>query len=352
MRGPLTVLGALLAVSLAPRSAHATPIDDAKASFARGRELRANQDCFDAIPFFQKAHEVFPEGLGSLRNLAECQESVGWIASARRTWLDLKRSLDRSADPKYQGWADDANQAVARLAPKVPTLTLDVVLTTAGGQPVSLSRPVSGGPGDVLSRAGIELSANGKRVPPEFFGAPLDLDPGRYAIRLAGPWIQSPPQEIVDLAPGDAKRVTVRAVVNDESAPGDRVDRSATTSGGVQRTIGWASIGVGASALIGAGVSLFVRQSAASDVRNKASAAHCPAQGDNFQCVGASSGVQQSLQQSEDAGQTANAFAIVFAAVGAVGIASGALLVATSPSRSTEVGLVVTGSGIAAVGRF
>jgi hypothetical protein len=189
-------------------------------------------------------------------------------------------------------------------------------------------------------------------VPPELFGAPLDLDPGRYAIRLAGPWIRPPPEEIVDLAPGDAKSVTVRAIVNDESVPADRVERPATTSGGVQRTIGWASIGVGASALIGAGVSLFVRQAASSDLRNKASAAGCSVQGDNFQCVGASSDVRQSLQQSEDVGQTANAFAIVFAAVGAVGIASGALLVATSPSRSTEVGLVVTASGIAAVGRF
>ena len=369
MRGPLTALAVLTAIlSVAPCVANAAPADDARELFARGREMRAHRDCANAIPLFQKAHEVYPEGLGSLRNLAECQESVGWLASARRTWLDLRRSLDGNVDPKYDGWADDANQATARLAPMVPTLAIDVVLTTAGGQPVPASPPRSGGvdgtpdgtfakggvvnsgEGGVAKRTDVAVSANGQRVPAELFGTPLELDPGKYTIRVTGAGIRPPPDEIVDLAPGDAQRVTLRAVVEDQSA--GAVAGGAKTSGGAQRTIGWASIGVGAAALLGAGVSLAVRQMASADLQTKATSAGCSVQGDNFQCVGAGSDVRRSLQESEDLGQTANAFAIVFAAVGVVGVASGVLLVATSPSRSSEVGLVVSPAGIAAVGRF
>jgi hypothetical protein len=365
MRGPLTVLATLTAIlAVAPRVAQAAPADDARDLFARARELRAHRDCADAIPLFQKAHDVYPQGLGSLRNLAECQESVGWLASARRTWLELRRSLDRNVDPKYDGWADDANQATARLAPMVPTLAIDVVLTTAQGQPVSSSRPRSGGvdgtfakggvvnsgEGGVVNHADVAVSANGQPVPAELFGTPIELDPGKYTIHVAGVGIRPPPDEVVDLAPGDARRVTVRAVVEDQS-PRD-VAVGAKTSGGTQRSIGWASIGVGAAALLGAGASLVVRQVASSDLQSKATHAGCSSQGDNFQCVGASTATRQSLQESEDLGQTANAFAIVLAAVGVAGVASGVLLVATTPSRSSEVGLALSPSGIAAVGRF
>jgi hypothetical protein len=369
MRGPLTVLATLTAIlAVAPRLAQAAPADDARDLFARARELRAHRDCANAIPLFQKAHDVYPQGLGSLRNLAECQESVGWLASARRTWLELRRSLDRNVDPKYDGWVDDANQATARLAPMVPTLAIDVVLTTARGQPVSSSRPRSGGvdgtsdgtfakggvvnsgEGGVVNHADVAVSANGQPVPAELFGTPIELDPGKYTIHVAGAGIHPPPDEVVYLAPGDARRVTVRAVVEDQSPLRDVA--VGTKTGGTQRSIGWASIGVGAAALLGASASLVVRQMASSDLQTKATHAGCSSQGDNFQCVGASTATRQSLQESEDLGQTANAFAIVLAAVGVAGVASGVLLVATTPSRSSEVGLTLSPSGIAAVGRF
>jgi hypothetical protein len=84
--------------------------------FARGRDLRARGDCAGAIAVFRKASEVYPSGLGSLRNIAECQGIGGQYASARRTWVDLRARLGSSPSPRYDGWSEDADVALARLA--------------------------------------------------------------------------------------------------------------------------------------------------------------------------------------------------------------------------------------------
>ena len=94
----------ILATSIAP-AANASPESEAKDLFARGRDLRATNDCGSAAPLFRKAWTVYPQGLGSLRNLAECEEQLGNFASSRRAWLDLKRALVIApSDPKYEGW--------------------------------------------------------------------------------------------------------------------------------------------------------------------------------------------------------------------------------------------------------
>ena len=88
--------------------------------FARGRELRLRGDCASAVPLFRRAFDLYPTGLGSLRNFAECEESLGHRASAREAWLDLGRALLANRDPKYSGWALDAEQEADRLRPAEP----------------------------------------------------------------------------------------------------------------------------------------------------------------------------------------------------------------------------------------
>src|SRR5580704_8768200 len=113
--------GALLATSLsAPTPARADGFADARDLFGRGRDLRLRGDCASAVPLFKQAFEVYPAGLGSLRNLAECEESLGHLASARQAWLDLGRALLASHDPKYSGWALDAEEGAERLRPVEP----------------------------------------------------------------------------------------------------------------------------------------------------------------------------------------------------------------------------------------
>ena len=119
MRGPVascfhsavTVVVVALACQALPRVARADAVSDAKDLFTRGRELRTQGDCRNAVGVFRKAYELYPEGLGSLRNLAECEESLGHFASSRRAWLDLSRALLTFPDRKYDGWDKDATDA-------------------------------------------------------------------------------------------------------------------------------------------------------------------------------------------------------------------------------------------------
>ncbi len=120
MRRVALCIGALAAFLSAPRPARADGLADGQELFARGRDLRLRGDCASAVPLFRRASEVYPAGLGSLRNLAECEESLGHLAPARRAWLDLGHALLSNHDPKYSGWALDAEQAAERLRPAEP----------------------------------------------------------------------------------------------------------------------------------------------------------------------------------------------------------------------------------------
>ena len=140
--------GALLAASLSgPTPARADGLADARDLFGRGRDLRLHGDCENAAPLFKQAFDVYPAGLGSLRNFAECEELLGHLASARQAWLDLGRALLANYDPKYTGWALDAEQGAERLRPVEPAAgdapTGDAATGDAKVAPVAAAEPPS-----------------------------------------------------------------------------------------------------------------------------------------------------------------------------------------------------------------
>lgn len=173
----------LLFIVSSPARASA-PEEDAKDFFARGRELRAKGDCASAAPLFAKAWQLYPGGLGSLRNLAECSEQLGRFASARRAWLDLARALLTNTEPKYAGWSDEARDAEARLAPKVARLTIVVHAT---GAPV-------------------RVLVDGEPLDPQLLDMALDRDPGTYVVRVEGGRV--PIEKSVTLAAAESKTLT------------------------------------------------------------------------------------------------------------------------------------------------
>jgi hypothetical protein len=277
---------------------------------------------------FQSAHDVYPDGLGSLRNLAECQEAVGQFASARRTWLDLKRALLTHESQKYDGWIEDADQASTRLAPKVAKLTVDLTVVGAEGQ--------------ATSSDGVEVTVNGERLKPSLVGIPLDRDPGRYIVRAGEPGARSPEELVIELSAGEAKRVALRVSAAEQTTRG-----SATSGDTWKLPTAWVAIGIGAAGAIGATVSLLVRQSARDDLKTQVGS--CTPQGDNFLCP---KQFQETVQSTVDRGKTATTLVNVFAVIGVVGLGSGITLLATSPSRSTGAALVLSPTSLAAVGRF
>jgi hypothetical protein len=120
----------VIAFTLAAAVARADELEG-RELFDRARELRLRGDCEGAMPLFRQAYGAYPAGLGSLRNIAECEEALGHVASARRAWTDLGHALVGNHESKYDGWAADAAGAEARLAPKdLATGTLEVHAVT------------------------------------------------------------------------------------------------------------------------------------------------------------------------------------------------------------------------------
>ena len=322
----IALAGLVVMAGLVPAVAHADPASDAKDLFSRGRDSRTQGDCAGAAVLFRKAYEIYPAGLGSLRNLAECEEQLGHFASSRRAWLDLKRGLVTTDDHKYDGWAQDADQAAARLAPKLATVTIDL----------NLVRP----DGAASDGKGVEVTLDGERLAPTLVGTPLERDPGRHVVRVGGPRVHDPQQKALDLTAGDAKRVALRVVVapervdpNDAVAPqqGQPAQPGPIEDGGAsaratRRTIGWVAIGAG-GALIGAGVSLAVRQGALNDV--------------NSQCHGGP--CDPSMRPTVNRGDLASTLFNVLGAVGVLGVAGGLVLLTTSAEPAApRAGLVIT----------
>jgi hypothetical protein len=311
-------------------------LTEAKALFARARDLRLHGECAEALPLFRKAYEVYPEGLGSERNIAECQETLGHFASARQAWLDLARALLTTTDRKYDGWSEDAREGAARLESEVAHLTVGVDAIHSDGTPAATDSAV--------------VTVNGEPLPAALYGASLDRDPGRYILRVSGS-SSAVQQREIDLAPGDTKRIALQIVVPSDpqqtrasslasfqsTAPGER------GRGNWTRPVAWAALSIGAASAIGAGVSLAIRQSSVSDVRNK-----CPQYPDG-PCE---SGTQSSVQPAVDRGQIASTLVNVFSVVAAVGIATGVVLIVTNPGGPTHTALIFSPGGLSATGEF
>jgi hypothetical protein len=321
----------LAAVGAAP-TARADAESDAKDLFARARDLRNKGDCAGAVPYFRKAYKVYPNGLGSLRNVAECEEQIGHWASSRRAWLDIKRALVTMAqDAKYDGWEKDAADAATRLQPKVATVFVDVTVKS----------PTAEGPAN--EKSGVEVFVNGENLGTTLVGTPLERDPGNYRVRVQAQYA-TPVEAEVTLAAGDAKHVALRLVQTPPATaagggaagagageqPGAVIE---TDTGKGKRTAGIVLIGIGAAALIGSGVTFLIRSGAKSDVDSQ-----CPSH----------MGCSTDLQSTVDKGKLMSTLTTILFPVGLVAAGTGIGLFVWG-SNSKEVGPPTTARNLTIV---
>ncbi len=342
----LTLFAGICACAFASTAARADAAADAAELFAHGRSLRNQGDCTGAIRLFREAYQLLPAGLGSLRNIAQCEQSLGHYASARQAWTELKRAVLASDDSKYSGWAQDADEAMAMLAPKVGLLTIEVTITS----------PVTAG-GDAGPADGVDLTLNGELLAKGLLASAvqtLERDPGMYVIRLLGQHVSAPQQETIELEPGEARRVALRAIVLPDPAPTGSNPAPSTSEGALttltadgppqpgpsKRTAGWIALGVGAAGLTGAAVSLVIRQGALDEVRRV-----CP----NVPCDPSSQSAVESVVRR---GHTASSLVNAFAAVGILGAVGGVALLAASPARRPGASLRISPAGLSATGSF
>jgi hypothetical protein len=323
------------------RAANTTDAADAASAkdlFEHGRDLRARGNCADALPLFQKADSVYPPGLGSLRNTAVCQETLGRFASARGSWLELRRAVAASNDTKYAGWLEDCDRAASRLAPKVARLTTDLSVFAAGGQ--------------ATGNDDVDVTVDGQPLSRDRLGVAIEHDPGSYVVRATGAAVSVPGQETIDLAAGDDKRVSLRVTVTrpssplaDEEAAGEPAPSSRNEEGGspAMRTAGWIAIGAGGVGIVGAAVSLVLRQSALGNLKNS-----CP----DYAKAPCNPSFQSTVTSDVKLGRTASTLLTVFGIMGGAGAIAGiALLTASGPHR-TQTALVLTPTGVGAEGTF
>lgn len=306
---------ALLASLASTPNARATE-EDAQSFFAQGRKLRASGHCEDAIVAFRHALELSPSGIGSLRNIAECEEQLGLLASARIDFWNLRRAAMQSGDPKYVGWDKDAEKAYDRLDARVPRVSVIVE---------------SARPSDV------RVTIDGKPLDPRLFGTPIERDLGPHVFEASYGGATSA-VERVELKPGD--RITVRldaklpagAVLSPSAAD---APAHAPEGRSAARTAGVVVGSVGLLSLAGAGIALGVRGGALSTVE-----ARCP----NY----ATGTCPPDLESARSRGATASTLVNVLGIAGIAGAAVGTGLVIygfSSPTRTRSARVFVRPDG-------
>jgi hypothetical protein len=281
--------------------------------FANGRELRMAGKCAEAIPEFRRALETYPDGLGALRNIAECEEELGRVASARRSWWDLRFSAMSAKESKYDGWVQDAEQAYERLAPKVPYIIIKVK----------------------SAQKQLKVLVNGRPLDPQLIGTELAQDIGEVSVVLVD-GSAVPPTKSIRLEAGERKEVELISLFMPKEGEGENKggdkggdrggDRGGDKGGTSPLVIGGAvGLGVAGLALAGFGAALGIRGDALSTIEDS-----CP---DLKRC-------DPALQEERDRGETAstlvNVFGITAGVAGAAGIG---LLVAglvTGPSDAKD----------------
>lgn len=302
---------------LATASASAAdPASDAKDLFDRGRELRSAGDCAGALPLFHKAFEVYPSALGSLRNAAECEESTGRWASARKSWLNLKRAVMLTQDSKYAGWDRDADEAARRVAPRIAKLVVDV---STGGH----------------HNDWVEVTINGEPLPRALVGTTLERDPGKYDVK-ARLGEGEPAEQSVDLVTGESR--TVHLVVAPAGQPLPKQVRESSPSGWTPA--GWVTLSVGLATLAGMVVAIGVRAEALTTISQNCNYA--------LTC-------DPMWEPTYNRGVTASTAATVLAVAGGALTGAGVLMLvlgATQGPHREHVSLVASPFGVGLVGSF
>jgi hypothetical protein len=183
--------------------------------------------CAQACDAFRRAFELYPAGLGALRNLAYVEKALGRVASAARHFRELARRAPLDPRPARQLWAEYARTELATLEPLVPHLT------------VRLPTPL---PADVVAKL------DDASLPHETWGAVLDVDPGAHVVRAESQG-RVAFEERFELAEGQSRTVLVVLPPGDgvdggdASAASPRADRA---PGIAPKTLALVTIGVGA----------------------------------------------------------------------------------------------------------
>lgn len=286
---------ALLALVPVVASAQVSSTASAQAAelFDEGRALAARQDYGGACPKFIDSVKLEPK-VGSLLNLADCEEHLGQLVAARGHWQDAA-SLARSVNDDR---AAVAQQRFAALDPRVAKLT------------VVLANPDMTGALRV-TRDGVELGAGS-------LGASLPLDPGTHTVVVSGPGYEVRTYSVT-LGEGETRRVTVEpgvAPATPSSAP--------PSTWNSRKTLALVTAGAGVAGLAVGSIFGLVTLSEYNTSNSAAGGG----------CKSGSSVCATSTDERDTAYRNGNVSTVAFV-VGGLGLATGAVLWFTAPRSSS-----------------
>jgi hypothetical protein len=278
-----------LAVALSAASAGAEPRDAAAAEalFRQGREAADAGDHAKACEKFKESNRLDP-ALGTVFNIADCEEKLGRLATAWQLFQEVAQRLQAGDD--RQGIAKERART---LEPRLPRLTVRLAAAAPSGTQVQ--------------RDGVELGSAS-------LDTPLPVDPGSHSVTATAPGheprvfnvvLREAEAQAIEVQPGAQSSGNVVTEVTTDRAPSSN-----------QRTVGYVLGGVGLVGLaVGtvAGVMVLERKSTVDDNCNEA---------------------KRCNQEGFDAAESGRTLGVVTTAglvVGALGLASGAYLILSSP---------------------
>jgi len=175
---------AVAAFARAPSAQAQSAHDPAAAAelFRRGREAVAKGDLAGACPTFAESARLDPR-VGTLINLAQCEEGTMHLASARQHWQEANARAQAQGDDR----APFTAQRLAAIDPRVPRL----VVTLAPATPSDA----------VVRRDDVDLGAAS-------LGVPIPVEIGPHAIVASAPGHVARAFELT-VAEGEVKEIVV-----------------------------------------------------------------------------------------------------------------------------------------------
>jgi len=307
---------------LYPSIAHAEPSaadkETARSLLNEGDRKASAKDYKGALDAYQGAHAIMGVPTTGIE-VARAQEALGLLVEARDTLLSITRLPAQPREPAaFMKARDDARARAPEIAMRIPSVRFNVT----GPQP----------------GAELAVSVDGQALPSASASLPRKVNPGHHRVAVSSPGFAEQTKEIdveegketaVSFAlvpgPGGAMPVAAPAPAAEGPAPGAPTADTGKTE---KSSLAYVGLGIGALGVAGVVVGTIFGLKASSKWSDAKALCnpyptHCGTDGSSL---------------GKDAQGAATVSTVGFI-VGAVGIATGAVLWFAAPEKKTESGV-------------
>jgi hypothetical protein len=306
------------AVALAEPSA--ADKETARSLLNEGDRKYAAKDYKGALDAYQGAHSIMGVPTTGIE-VAKAQEALGLLVEARDTLLSITRLPAQPRDPAaFTKARDDAKARAPGIAARIPSIRFTVTGPSPGAE--------------------IAVSVDGQALPSASASLPRKVNPGHHRVTVSSQGFveqtrevdveegkEAPLSFVLAAGPGGAPPVGGPAPVVESAGPGAPPPDTGTSE---KSSLAYVGLGVGALGVAGIVVGTVFGLKASSKWSD--AKAQCNPFPTNCGTTGAGLG---------DDAQGAATVSTVGFIVGAVGVATGAVLWFAAPEKKTESGVAV-----------